>query len=146
VGGPDPKVDVSEEEEKTLDEGVTDKRILVVEEELASPLKMMAREGNILSTVIRSAWDTGKLRTLTKTSPARATGAHVALIGHTTSDELRRHLGVTEMANGFANRFLWVAVHRSKFLPEGGRMHRVDVTPIVSQINEAVAFARVQGR
>lgn len=141
----DPKTETVDGEETTLEEGVADKRLLVVEEELASVLKLMAREGNILSTVIRSAWDTGKLRTLTKTTPARATGAHISLIGHITTDELRRHLSVTEMADGFANRFLWVGVKRSKFLPEGGRMHTVDVGPLTRQITEAVAFARSQG-
>jgi hypothetical protein len=141
----DPITKVLDGEEKTVDEGVQDKRILIVEEELASPLKMMTREGNILSIVIRSAWDTGKLRTLTKNSPARATDAHISLIGHTTADELRRHLGVTEMANGFANRFLWIFVSRSKFLPEGGQMHKVDVAPIVRQLGKAVSFAKAQG-
>src|SRR3712207_8305102 len=31
-----------------------------------------------------------------------------------------RHLSETEAANGFANRFLWIMVRRSKELPFGG--------------------------
>jgi hypothetical protein len=38
------------------DAGVEDKRLLVVETEFAKTLKLMGREGNILSTVIRQAW------------------------------------------------------------------------------------------
>jgi hypothetical protein len=60
------------------------------------------------------------IRSVTKTNPACATGAHVSLIGHITPEELRRHLSETEAANGFGNRFLWVCVRRSKLLPHGG--------------------------
>ena len=101
-------------------DGAQDKRLLVVESELASPLKVMAREGNTLSAVVRNAWDTGKLQSLTKNNPAKATNAHVGIIGHITKTELLRHLDATEFANGFANRFLYVCVRRSKVLPFGG--------------------------
>jgi hypothetical protein len=43
----------------TVDAGEPDKRLLVIEPELAVLLKSMAREGNSLSGVIRDAWDTG---------------------------------------------------------------------------------------
>lgn len=103
-------------------DGAQDKRLLVVESELASPLKAMAREGNTLSAVVRNAWDTGTLQSLTKNNPAKATNAHVGIIGHITKTELLRHLDATEFANGFANRFLYVCVTRSKVLPFGGNL------------------------
>ena len=114
-------------EDVLVDPGVEDKRLLVVEGEFATALRVLGREGNILSAVVRNAWDTGDLRTLTKNSPAKATGAHISIIGHVTRDELLRYLGTTEAANGFANRFLWVCVRRSKVLPDGGRLHEVDM-------------------
>lgn len=89
------------------DPGIEDKRLLVVESEFASAIKSAAREGNTLSAVIRDAWDRGCLRSMVKNSPARASNAHVSIIGHITKDELRRYLDSTETANGFANRFLW---------------------------------------
>jgi hypothetical protein len=101
------------------DAGIDDKRLPVAEGEFANVLKVMAREGNTLSPVLRSAWDYGNLRSMTKNSEARATGAHISIIGHITKDELRRLLTETESANGFGNRFLWLAVRRSKCLPEG---------------------------
>ena len=127
------------------DHGESDKRLLVIEPEFASVLKMVVREGNTLSPVIRAAWDSGDLRIMTKNSPAKATGAHISIIGHITRDELLRHLDSTEAANGFANRFLWCAVRRSKLLPEGGQFHRVDVAPLVRAISEVVEFARTVG-
>src|SRR5262245_15276704 len=107
-------------EEVEADPGVTDKRLLIYEPEFANVLKQTERQGNTLSAMLRQAWDSGDLGTLTKNSPARATSAHVSLIGHITADELRRYLTATEQANGFANRHLWVCVKRSKELPEGG--------------------------
>jgi len=102
------------------DEGIADKRLLIVESELASTLRVMGRIGNTLSPVVREAWDRGDLRALTKNSPARATAALISMIGHVTTDELRRYLDRTEVGNGFANRFLFVCARRSKALPEGG--------------------------
>lgn len=127
------------------DHGVDDKRLLVVEEELGSTLRVMARDGSTLSATIRCAWNTGDLQTLTKNSPARATGAHISIIGHITRDELLRYLDSTETANGFANRFLWLCVRRSKVLPEGGRFHEVDAGPLVRRLRQALEFARTAG-
>lgn len=126
----------------TTDHGVQDKRLFVMEPEFASPLKVMRREGNTLSTTIRQAWDRGDLRVLTKNSPVRATGAHISIIGHITPEELRRSLETTEMGNGFANRFLWVAVRRSKCLPEGGRLYEVNLQPLLTRLRSAVEHAR----
>lgn len=125
------------------DSGVADKRLLVVESELASTLKVMAREGNTLSPVVRQAWDGLDLRVITKSSPARATAPHISIIGHITKDELRRYLSATEVANGFGNRFLWVCARRSKELPDGGRT--VDLTRHASALTEAVRWASGAG-
>jgi hypothetical protein len=43
-----------------------DRRLLVIQPEYASVLRIMAREGNALSPLLRSAWDSGDLRTLVK--------------------------------------------------------------------------------
>lgn len=127
------------------DTGIEDKRLLAQESEFASTLRVLGREGNTLSPIIRQAWDTGSLRSLTKNSPARATGAHISIIGHITKDELRRYLDGTEAGNGFGNRFLWVCVRRSKVLPRGGSIRKVDFAPMVRRLKEAVEFARNVG-
>jgi DNA replicative helicase MCM subunit Mcm2 (Cdc46/Mcm family) len=125
------------------DDGVLEKRLFFYEGEFAHVLKVMPRETNTLSTVLRSAWDSGHLRTLTKNSPVRATQAHISGIGHITREELRRLLTETEMANGFGNRILWPAVRRSKCLPEGGEP--VPVADLVERLKSAVEFARQAG-
>jgi len=128
------------------DAGVKDKRLLVVESEFASTLRVLGRDGNILSAIIRDAWDTGNLRTLTKNSPAQATGAHISIIGHITAEELLRYLDNTEAANGFANRSLWACVCRSKCLPLGGHIEEKDFDDIVRRLKQALDHARKAGR
>jgi hypothetical protein len=129
-------------EEVMVDQGVSDKRLLVLEAEFASTLRVLGREGNTLSAIIRQAWDAGNLRVLTKNSPAQATGAHISIIGHITKDELLRYLDSTEAGNGFGNRFLWLCVRRSKTLPEGGQLTDGDLRPVVVRLRKAIEAAR----
>ncbi len=131
--------------EVEADPGVTDKRLLVHEPEFANVLKQTERQGNTLSAVLRLAWDGRDLRTLTKNSPTKATGAHVSLVGHITADELRRYLTLTESANGFGNRHLFVCVDRSKVLPEGGRVDPGQWQVLVGEVAEALASAAEVG-
>ena len=127
-------------ETETLDEGVKDKRLLVVASELASVLKVMNREGNTLSPVIRQAWDGNTLQIMTKNSPSKSTGSHISIVGHITREELLRHLNQTETANGFANRFLWLMVKRSKELPFGGEWQLVDKEPLIERLRPVLEF------
>jgi uncharacterized protein DUF3987/bifunctional DNA primase/polymerase-like protein len=124
------------------DEGVQDKRAFILEAEFASVLRVMGREGNTLSAIIRQAWDTGNLQVKTRNNPNRATGAHVTIIGHITKEELKRNLDETETANGFANRHLWVCVRRTRILPEGGSLSDAALNPLVTRLDEAFIFAR----
>jgi hypothetical protein len=123
------------------DIGANDKRRLIIEAEFAQVLKVLAREGNTLSPVVRNAWDGKPLQTLAKNSPVRATGAHIAIIGHITKDELLRFISGTELANGFVNRFLVVAVKRSQELPFGGRLRGEQVARVRETTLTALRFA-----
>jgi hypothetical protein len=118
---------------------------MVVEPELASTFKVAARDTNTLSPVVRQAWDTGVLRVMTRHNPLTAKGAHISIVGHITSEELRRHLTSNEAANGFANRFLWLLVRRSKKLPDGGNLDPRDLAPHVSKLTAALVASRRQG-
>jgi hypothetical protein len=118
--------------------GVDDKRLMVTEPEFASVLAVTERHGNILSSVIRCAWDGNKLQTMTKNSPLCATGAHISIIGHITLDELRARLTRTDMASGFANRFLFGLAKRSKLLPKGGNLTDSQILGLGEQLRVLV--------
>jgi hypothetical protein len=100
-----------------VDSGVEDKRLFLVQSEFGAVLRVMEREGNSLSGVLRDAWDGKDLMPMTKANRIRASSPHIAIVGHVTRDELLRNLNSTEACNGFGNRFVWLAVQRSKELP-----------------------------
>jgi hypothetical protein len=124
---------------------IPDRRLLVVQPELASTLKVMSREGNTLSPIIREAWDSGTLRTMVKRDPLHVHDAHISIIGHITTEELVRYLNATEAANGFANRFLWAISERSKCLPEGGSLPEAELDALAQRLGTAIAFGRTVG-
>lgn len=128
-----------------VDDGVEDKRLMVIETEFVSVFRNLKREGNILSPILRSAWDSGALRTLTKNSPSKATGAHISIVGHITTSELLKRLDSTEAANGFGNRFLWCCVRRSKELPDGGEADSLDFTSEVEDLSRCAALGKAGG-
>lgn len=125
-----------------VDQGITDKRLLAYEPEFAQVLRVISRETNTLSTQVRQAWDTGTLRTMTKNTPAQATGAHISILGHVTKDELLRELNELEAANGFANRFMWVCAKRAQLLPDGGGEAAMD--HIIPHLRAALEHARTE--
>lgn len=127
-------------EREIVDAGITDKRLAITEGEFARVLKVMSREGNTLSPVLRTAWDSGDLDSLIKNSRIRATGAHVGVIGHITTPELQRYLTETEMANGLGNRFLWIAVRRSGALPFDGELDPGELVRLQGKLAEALAW------
>jgi len=125
---------------------LTDKRLLITEEEFAAPLKVMARDGSILSPIIRKAWDSAELRNLTKNNPLIASDTHISIIGHITEKELAKYLTETEMANGFGNRFLYFCVKRTTLKPDGGSLQTIDLSPIIESITKASNFGKSLGR
>ena len=119
-----------------------DKRLLCLESEFASVLKVASRDGNTLSPIIRNAWDGSKLSSLTKNSPMTVTDPHISIIGHITPSELIRYLNQTEMCNGLGNRFLYFCVKRSKLLPDGGDMREESRADCIEYIKTATEFAK----
>jgi len=100
-----------------VDPGIDDKRLYIHDEEFASALSCMKREGNTLSTFLRCAWDNGTIDVLTKGAKTKTTNAHIGINSHITNRELHKKLNETEAFNGFANRFLFCCARRSKQVP-----------------------------
>ncbi len=133
-------------EMEVVDPGVDDKRLLVSESEFAGALKAMQRDGNTLSPVLRAVWDGDEsLGTLTKNSPTRATGAHIAVIAHSTLADLERYLSDTDAANGLGNRFLVVLVTRGKLLPSPGVVPQHERDELGRRTREALDAAKLLG-
>ena len=119
-----------------------DLRLQVVEPEFARVLRAASREGSTLSAVLRQAWDGDALAVLTRKDPLRSPPAHVSIAAHVTVEELRATLNDVEAANGFANRFLFVLVRRSKLLPHGGNPPDDLVLELGNRVGAAIDRAR----
>jgi hypothetical protein len=126
-----------------VDPGVADKRLLVFEPEFSRVLRVMLRRENTLSAILRQAWDGDSvLRVMARTSKLRATDAHISLVGHIGRDELLRYLDSTETANGFGNRFAYIAVRRAQVLPFGGRVPPKTLAELVKRFRTILDFVR----
>lgn len=143
----DPVYAIRKGVEELVDAGANDKRLLLDEREFSGALAVLKREGSILSRIVRDAWDCAELlRTITKHSPTRATRALISIVGHITVEELRRTLDQTSMANGYANRFLFACVKRSKLLPHGGKADEEIAGMLGAQTLGALTAARAINR
>lgn len=106
-----------DEKGKGADAGVSDKRLVAIESEFANVLSQKERQGNTLSSTLRTMWDGKDREPMTKSDPVRASHPHVVVIGHITGFELRTKASDNDAANGLLNRFVLVHVHRPKLVP-----------------------------
>jgi hypothetical protein len=119
-------------------------RALIIESELGRLLTVMNREGSTLSPMIRDAWDGVPMGRVLARSSQLVKWHHVGMVAHVTPVELRAKLSDVDAANGFGNRFLWLAVHRTKLVPFP-ESPRAAVTPYLTELNAAIVEAQANG-
>lgn len=119
-------------------------RAVVTESEFGRLLTVMAREGSTLSPVVRDAWDGVPLGRFLAREQSLVTWHHVAISAHVTVVELRQKLTNTDAANGFANRFLWLAVRRTKLVPFPKSPKEL-VRPYTRPLYDAIEAAQTPG-
>ena len=129
-----------------VDPGIEDKRLFLVQSEFGAVLRVMARDGNSLSGVLRDAWDGQDLAPMTKSNRIRATAPHIGLVGHVTRDELLQNLNNTEASNGFGNRFVWLLVQRSQELPFPSSPDPNDLEALAREVGQIIRHGRALSR
>ncbi len=122
-----------------------DKRLLVEESEFARVLAAGAREGNILTSVLRQAWDSQTLSNLTKRDPLEARGCHISVNAHVTEAELLRLMQNVDALNGYLNRFFFLRVRRTKLLPLPSRIPEEPLLAITNALRESLEKVRSLG-
>lgn len=132
------------EDEKNYKPGIEDKRLLLVESELATTFRRMNREGATLGPTIRQAWDGSKLSVLNRLAYT-ATGAHIVIIGHISPGELHTVIRSHDLDGGTLNRFLFIASRRSKRLPDGGNAPKALVDEYSTRLGQAASHAYSRG-
>lgn len=125
-----------------FDEGVGDKRALILESEFATVLARGRREGNTLTQVLREAWDGGTLQTKTRKANAlKATDHHIVVVGHITPNEMLRVLRSEDLSGGTLNRFLMFYSHRAQLLPGGGNIPSDVLDDLAAEVTLALTEA-----
>lgn len=122
-----------------------DKRLFIMDEELATGLACLRREGNTLSSAIRVLWDSGDFNPIIKNNQVRTHGAHVNFISHITKSELKAMLPSVHMVNGFANRILWICARRTRLVSLPKRMPADRVADLQLRLWKLVAHAQALG-
>jgi len=129
---------------EVTDEGVDDKRLFVSEGEFAGILAVGNRKDNVLSKVIRDAWDHLPIRNMAKGGSAVCMNPHISISANITQEELLLLMREADKFNGFGNRFLWCYVERQSLLPHGGE--ELDWSEELQQLNKAVEFGKARQR
>jgi len=117
-----------------------DGKMMVIETEFARVLSNAKREGSNLGPVLRQLWDDGDAGIMTRATPLRVTGAHVAMIAHVTPKELRMRLAESDLAGGTLNRYLLVFSERPHLIAH--EQPHADVAAQAEWLGKAVDRAR----
>jgi hypothetical protein len=132
--------------ESVLVPGVSDKRLMIREPELASLFRLASKPQSFADVVIRNAWDGKPLRNLVKGKSDGLSNSnscqfpHISISADTTGREFIRELPEGADSNGFGNRFLYCYVRRVKLCPNGGP--QIDWTRELVRVHEALSFGR----
>jgi hypothetical protein len=127
------------------DQGVADKRLIVVETEFGTVMARAARDGSTLAEVCRQAWNGEPLSVLNRKRLA-ASWSHVGIIGHAAPRDFLRRLAAADLAAGTYNRYLPLYVERSKRLPIPRGADPAQVTDLGGRLRDAISEARKKTR
>lgn len=86
-------------------QGVDDKRLLVVEPEFYNVIVKCLAPTSILSSTIRKTFDGDSLEPMTKKDRVKCTDPDICILGQITPEELVAKLDSVSISNGFINRF-----------------------------------------
>ena len=131
---------------QVVDNGISDKRLLVTESEMGQALQAAGRDGNTLSATLRMAWDGDELRTLARSNKNICREPHISIFGNITLDELQRLLTSTDRNNGFVNRFLWICARRSQLLPWGGNVDETALQELATKAAHVIHLSSHYGK
>jgi hypothetical protein len=121
------------------------RRLLIEETEFGRVLTVATRTGNTLPDYMRQLWDGDRVNILTKRRVS-LNGAFVSIIGHITAEELALKLNDVDIANGFANRFLWVYAERAQYIPSGEGFPDGRQEALAEDVREVLELAKGIGR
>jgi len=127
---------------EVAEEGISDKRLYVVEAEFAGCMAAASREKNNLSATVRTVWDGRSISPLVKNAKWCASDPHIVITGHITSAELIDKMTDVDAQSGFMNRFIILHIVRPKLVPLPRRTPDDAIKRVAIEIAEAVEFSK----
>ncbi len=123
------------------DQEPVEKWRVVIEPEFARVLQVARREHNILSVIIRNAFDYEPIRHRTKSHGlVVATGHHVSVEGSITPAELVELSAELDLQNGWLNRFMFFHSALTAILPFGGSIDRGGLAEITADVRRTLEW------
>lgn len=123
-----------------VEEEEPEKRSIYTLSEFQQVIANWKRSENILSVVLRQAWEKDVLESPSKHLPSKSTGAHISLLGGISKDELRLETTANDAQNGTLNRFLFAVCKRWHLLPEGDSLYKLTQSPKWQELQEVFRF------
>ena len=121
---------------------IRDKRLLIEEAELGNTLTKLKRPGNGLSAALRTCWDGTPQGPAVKHNKISAKDPHVAIISGITPEELRDLMSHREIANGFANRFMFIWAERTCRIALPKPLAGEQLQALAERLIAVIAFAK----
>lgn len=122
---------------------ITDKRLLVIEGEMANVLCNMSRQGNTLSVQLRNVYDGVDIKPMTKRDRVCVSDPYVSLIGNITPDELLKFdEDRLQSFNGLLNRMLMLWTQPQKLVSRPRTMDSDTLSGFSGIIAEHIMKAR----
>lgn len=118
--------------------------LLAIQPEASAVLKNFERSGNKLSELTREVFDGDEIANMSISNEMRVEQHYVCFIFLITKTELLKTIKEVELFNGFANRFYWALVHRSKILSNPPKVDKEKLSALACKVREAVDFGRSQ--
>ena len=116
------------------DEGIEDKRLLIIEPEFSKVLAVCNRDGATLSGTLRNFHDGRDQTNVTRSNPSKCTRPHLVMLCHITKEELLKKLKDTDKENGFINRFMICHTVQDRDVPNPKPVDEGNLKVMVGQL------------
>ncbi len=138
--------DATQDKNGEIVEGVSDKRLCIIEEEFMEILVRCRSNNSTLSSTIRKLFDGGDLSPMTKHDRVQCTSPHVCINAHITAKEFLKELGSADIFNGFSNRFLTIHGIPKPVIPFPKPLDEESVSKIAEELADVISWCNSSKR
>lgn len=132
-----------------INDNSQDARGIIYESELSRLLKAANGKDSVISPAMRVIWDgdsTGNLRSDSSRCINATDNHHLAMVAHSTFQDVEKYLSYEDKHNGFANRILWACADVPHIIPMPQPSDAIVESQFVDRLNDLVSHAKTVGQ